>query len=283
MRSSRSRIGAPLAVAALAIALGATACGGSTTPPETASAGGATGGDFHSLVADPTVSGRIFVGGHTDVSRSDDSGRTWAAVPALNDADAMGWGVESSAMWVSGHPGLNLSVDGGVTFERRNSGLPDTDVHAFGSAGQTLYAAGPGLGVVGSANGGTSWAPLSSAAGQSFFGRILIDPADAGHLIAADVQNGASESNDGGRTWTPLGTQPASWVSSADGLSTLFASGGTVAERSRDGGRTWEPMTIPVGATLVEATFGTLYAGVHDGESVTIWVSVDDGISWNKP
>ena len=283
MRASRSFVGAPLVVAAVLMTLGATACGGDTTPQVGALSGGATGGDFHSLVADPTVSGRIYVGGHTSVSRSDDSGRTWTAVPGLNDADAMGWGIESTAIWVSGHPGLSLSVDGGVTFERRNSGLPDTDVHAFGAAGQAQFAAGPGLGVVGSADGGSTWVPLSSAAGQSFFGRILIDPADAEHLIAADVQNGASESNDGGRTWTPLGTQPASWVSSSDGLSTLFASGGPIAERSRDGGSTWERMTIPDGATLVEATPGALYAGVHEGESVTLWVSADDGITWNRP
>ena len=245
---------------------------------------GVTGGDFHSLVADPLVAGRLYVGGHNAVARSDDGGKTWTTVPALDGADAMGWAIEQSAIWVSGHPGLNESVDGGVTFARRNAGLPDSDVHAFGAADATLYAAGPGIGVATSTDMGESWTTVTSSAGQAFFGRILVDPDDASHLVAADVQSGVTASRDGGRTWTPLGTNPTAWVSSVDGLTTIYASGGPTPQRSRDGGATWEQVDVPAGATLIEAsTTGTVYAGVHDGRSVAVWASSDGGTTWARP
>ena len=269
-------------VAAVLLALAGCASGSSQSSSDTS--GGVTGGDFHSLVADPSTAGRIYVGGHTNVSRSDDNGKTWMAVAALDDADAMGWTIEPGKIWVSGHPGLNLSIDGGTTFTRRNTGLADTDVHAFGSVGQSLYAAGPGLGVAGSTDAGVTWTTLTSASGQSFFGRILIDPVDPEHLVAADVQFGVIASIDGGRTWTTLGSDAAAWVSSADGLVTLYASGGTTPQRSNDGGNTWTPMSVPAGTILVEASpAGTLYAGVHDGNAVTVWLSTDDSITWSRP
>ena len=282
MRPRRS-IRKAVVAAAVTIPLALAGCGSDSLRSAVESAGGVTGGDFHSLVADPAVAGRIYVGGHTAVSRSDDFGKTWTSVEALVNADAMGWAIGPDTMWVSGHPGLTKSVDGGVTFTGHNEGLPDTDVHALGAVDEVLYAAGPGIGVAQSSDGGTSWTTLTDASGQAFFGRILIDPTDAEHLIAADVQNGAVASQDGGRTWAPLGTDPAAWVSSPDGSRTLYVSGGPAAQRSSDGGKTWETLTIPPGATLVEATAGSLYAGVHDSESVTVWVSADDGVTWKLP
>ena len=273
-------------VAVTLFALAGCAAGGSQSATDSSGGvtGGVTGGDFHSLVADPLTAGRIYVGGHTNVSRSDDGGKTWMAVVALDDADAMGWMIGPGTTWVSGHPGLNLSVDGGITFTRRNAGLADTDVHAFGGAGQMLYAAGPGLGVAGSTDEGMTWTTLTSTSGQSFFGRILVDPVDPAHLVAGDVQFGATASYDGGRTWTPLGSDATSWVSSPDGLVTLYASGGPTPQRSNDGGNTWAAISVPSGTTLVEASpTGTLYSGVHDGNAVTVWASTDDGVTWKRP
>ena len=268
----------------LAISSVLSACADSEQSPQSADAAGVVGGDFHSLVADPLVSGRIYVGGHAAVSQSNDSGTTWVAVDALENADAMGWSLSGNTIWVSGHPGLTRSLDGGVTFEVRNTGLPDTDVHAFGANGDTLYAAGPGLGVAMSADGGITWATVSGDVGQAFFGRILVDPIDVQHIVAADVQEGLRESRDGGQTWTALGTEPASWVSSGDGLATIYASGGPIAQRSTDGGITWQPLSLPPGGSLVEAgRDGALYSGVHEGDAVTVWFSADDGATWLRP
>lgn len=245
---------------------------------------GVTGSDFHSLVADPITAGRVYVGGHSNVARSEDGGKTWTTISVLDGVDAMGWAIQPDRIWVSGHPGLSMSVDGGITYARQNAGLPDTDVHAFGAAGSNLYAAGPGIGVSTSADLGESWTTLTSRTGQAFFGRILIDAADSSHLIAADVQDGVTESRDGGRTWSRLGTNPAAWVSSVDGLATIYASGGPTPQRSRDGGATWQSLDVPEGATLIEAgAEGKVYAGVHDGRAVAVWTSNDDGTTWAAP
>ena len=270
--------------AAATFFLAAAGCADAATPSPASDAAGLTGGDFHSLVADPTTAGRLYVGGHTSVARSDDGGRSWTAIAALDSADAMGWAIKPEAIWVSGHPGIKVSFDGGVTFEDRTEALPDTDVHAFGAGDTTIYAAGPGIGVASSTDSGISWTTLTTDTGHAFFGRILVDPNDPDHLIAADVQVGAVTSTDGGITWTALGSEPAAWVSSGDSFTTLYASGGTTPQRSRDGGATWESVIAPAGATLLEAgSDGTLYAGVHDGNAVIVWISTDDGATWTRP
>ena len=256
-----------------------------SSPTGTASGvtGGFTGGDFHSLVADPVTPGRVFVGGHQAASVSSDGGVSWAELGALANADAMGWSFNGNDVWVSGHPGIVKSSDNIETVEPRNGGLPDTDIHALGGAGTMLYAAGPGVGFLRSTDGGTTWTSASSTVGQSFFGRILVDPDDANHVVAADPRNGVLASVDGGVTWKQLTATPASWVSSPDGLDTLYASGAQFATRSTDGGSTWSPVVLPEGATTVEADPTTprrLYAGAHDGERVRVWSSVDDGATW---
>lgn len=282
MFKSLARRGTAVSAAVTLTLLAGTSCSDSTSPAQSAAAAtGVTGGDFHSLVSDPLTAGRLYVGGHTGVARSDDAGHTWSAIAVLDGADAMGWAIDSDAIWISGHPGIKVSFDGGVTFESRIDGLPDTDVHALGGGGGTLYAAGPGIGVAASADSGASWTTLTTDAGQTFFGRILVDPNDSDRLIAADVQLGAVTSIDGGVTWTSLGSEPAAWVSSGESFATIYASGGATPQRSRDGGVTWEPIVVPAGATLVEAgRNGTLYTGVHDGNAVTVWTSTDDGQTW---
>ncbi|WCO68014.1 hypothetical protein PO878_04660 [Iamia majanohamensis] len=252
------------------------------------SAGGLTGGDFHSLVVDPADPDRIFVGGHQAVSVSTDGGATWAEVEALRDADAMGWSFTDDAVYVSGHPGLNLSTDDASTFERVNDGLPDTDVHAFGAADGVLYGATPSAGVMSAPAGSREWEVRSGSVGQSFFGRLLVGPDDPDRILAADAAAGVAESRDGGRSWELLssGLPAATWISrgGADDQ-VVVASGPTGASMSPDGGATWAPLDIPEGVTLVEAVPGVsdlLYAGRHDGSAVDVLVSRDGGTTWTE-
>lgn len=250
------------------------------------SAGGLTGGDFHSLVVDPTDPNRIFVGGHQSVSVSTDGGVTWTEVEALRDADAMGWSFSDGSVYVSGHPGLNLSTDDAASFEQINEGLPDTDVHAFGAAEGVLYAATPSAGVMSAATGSRDWEVRAGSVGQSFFGRLLVGPADPERILAADAAAGVAESRDGGRSWDLLdsGLPAATWISrggEADQL--VVASGPAGASMSTDDGRTWAPLDVPDGVTLVEAVparSDLLYAGRHDGSSVEVLVSRDGGATW---
>ncbi len=273
-----------VAVVVVAVVVSSGGTGKSQSPAAKAGAG-LVGGDFHSLVADPATPGRLYVGGHEAVSVSTDSGRTWSAVKSLDGADAMGWSFAGNTAYVTGHPGINRSTDGGASFRKANDGLPDTDVHAFGASGPTLYGAGPVNGVIASTDGGATWETRATQAGRSFFGRILVGPNDDQHLVAADARTGAAESTDGGRTWHGLGgPSSAVWVSR--GGTTLYSSGRQGAERSVDNGKTWQSLALPSGATLVEADPTdpkVLYSGVQDGDNVKVWVSRDGGVNWARP
>jgi photosystem II stability/assembly factor-like uncharacterized protein len=267
------------------VALALLVGGRDDNAPGTGTSGAVVGGDLHSLVVDPANPQRLLVGGHQAVSDSSDGGRTWRRIPSLDDADAMGWAFAKDAIWVSGHPGLSRSTDAGRSFSRANQGLPDTDVHAFGAGLNILYGASTGAGVFASTDGGRSWQVRSGEAGPAFFGRMVVDPANPEHVLAADVRAGVVESSDGARTWRRLGgSPPAAWLSRAsDG--TILASGGPGAARSSDGGRSWQPLGLPDGATLVEASpaSGALYAAANQGNAARIWVSQDGGKTWTDP
>ena len=267
-----------LAVAAL---LGVVVWWASTSDPSAPEGAAFTGGDFHSIVADPTDQDVLYVGGHQAVSRSTDAGTTWERVDSLDDADAMGWGFTDDVMFVSGHPGLTVADAGLASFARDNDGLPDTDLHALGAGGGTVYAAGPGAGVIASTDAGTTWETRTTDAGQAFFGRILVDD-DATTLTASDTQQGPMRSTDGGRTWTAMDGPASGWLTrTPDGM--LIASGGPQGAYARRDNGSWEPLPIPNGAQLVEAdphTPGRLFAGGHSGTTVDVWVSTDDGRTW---
>lgn len=259
---------------------------------------GVVGGDLHSLVVNPSDPDRLFVGGHEAVATSPDAGQRWRPVRSLANADAMGWSFEGDTIWVSGHPGLNRSDDGGQTFHRVNGGLPNTDVHAFGAffvpndvsgpatRPSLLYAASPAVGFFASTDGGKTWEVRTDQVGFSFFGRIVVDPADPDHVVAADASNGPAESIDGGRTWYRLGgLRSAAWISASTDLTQLIASGPGGARRSSDGGDTWTRLLVPKGALLVEMQPDqptTLYAAAHVGERARVWVSHDGGSSWAR-
>lgn len=251
-----------------------------SSPPEGAAF---VGGHLHSIVVDPTQPDVVYVGGHDAVSRSVDGGATWERVDSLDGADAMGWGFTDDAVLVSGHPGLTVSPAGIASFERRNDGLPDTDLHALGAGGGTVYAAGPRAGVIASTDGGATWQTRTTTVGQSFFGRILVDD-DATTLIASDAQSGPMRSSDGGRTWTTMGGPASVWLTITNDDTTI-ASGPQGAYRYQDGDAVWEAIAIPDGAQLVEAdphTPGGLFAAGLSDSTVDVWVSTDDGRTWDR-
>lgn len=273
-------VGAVLAVAALVILLP------NRGEQRAAGAEPYVGGDFHSLVVDAST-GRLYVGGHGGVARSEDAGKTWVQVASLDGSDAMGWAFTDGAILVGGHPGIFVSTDGGATFEQRNEGLPATDIHGLGTDGTTVYAASPQAGIIASTDQGQTWEVVTDGAGQSFMGRILVDPENPERLIAPDMQAGAAESTDGGRTWTTLGGVPgAMWVSwdEAD-TDHLIVTGMGMAAESTDGGETWSELEVPSNASLVEidpTDLGTLHAGVLEGETAVVWRSTDGGKTWTR-
>src|SRR5437763_1602657 len=81
-----------------------------------------------------------------------------------------------------GHPGVHRSAGASLHFVARNDTLPATDVHAFGGDDRVLYAASPVFGFAASTDG-KAWDVRSTTDGQAFFGRVVVDPADADHAV----------------------------------------------------------------------------------------------------
>lgn len=283
-RARHRRLVLPLLAAAAVVLWGVAQLGGGRR--EGTASRPFVGGDLHSLVADPQDPARVYLGGHEAVAVSTDGGKTWRRVATLDGADAMGWAFVDGRILVGGHPGLHVSEDGGKTFERRNRGLPSTDVHALGAGTSVIYAASPAAGVFASSDGGRTWKIRSAQFGQTFMGRILVDLRDEQHLIAPDMRAGVVESSDGGRRWRSLGgVEGAMWVSwDPSDPGHVVASGMGPAAESTDGGRTWSDLDVPEGGSLVEINPpSVLFAGVHDGSQAEVRISRDGGRSWARP
>lgn len=259
---------------------------GPSSNEDSNAAGGFTGGDFHSLVADPSTPNRIMVGGHEGVAVSADGGGSWEGIESLQNADAMGWGFDGDEVYLGGHPGLKASTDGGRMFTERNKGLPATDIHSLGAGGGSLYAGLP-VGFSVSTDGGRSWEVRNAEAARSFMGRILVDPSDPQRLLAPDMARGVVESRDGGKSWRSLGgPEGVSWISWDPSATRIIASGAGGVAESRDRGATWSDLDVPAGTGLVEVNPQVpqmLYAGILDGNRVSIQVSRDGGATWTQP
>lgn len=257
-------------------------------PPGVAVSNPVVGADLHSLVVDPKDPDTLYIGSHQGVSISTDGGETWEVVESLNGADAMGWAFTDDLILVGGHPGISASTDGGKTFEQRNEGLPSTDVHALGAGEGVVYAGLAGMGTFASSDGAETWEPRSEEVGGGFMGRIQVDPTDDAHILAPDMQAGAVESSDGGRTWEALGgVEGAMWVSwdHKDTDHIIVTTQGSAAQ-SIDGGDSWEPFEIPEGASIVEFSphnSKVLYAAVLEAPEASVYVSEDRGKTWTRP
>jgi photosystem II stability/assembly factor-like uncharacterized protein len=279
-----------LVPAALAAIVAVSLLGGNEdrgTPAEPVSRP-VVGGDLHSLVVDPKDPNTIYIGSHSGVSVSTDGGKTWAAEPSLDGADAMGWAFTDDLILVGGHPGLSVSTDGGSNFEPRNEGLPSTDVHALGAGRDVIYAGLAGVGTFASTDSGETWERRSEQFGGSFMGRIHVDPADDDHILAPDMTAGAVDSSDGGRTWDELGGIPgAMWVSwDRSDTDHIVVTGQGAAAESTDGGRSWQPFEIPEGASIVEFSPhdpDVLYAAVLEAPEASVYMSEDGGKTWARP
>lgn len=252
--------------------------------PASARSGAYVGGDLHSLVVDPTDPNHVFIGGHDGAVESIDGGRTFRQIATLASIDAMGWSIsnDGQTLVVGGHSGLRLSRDGGRSWQDLTRRLPTSDVHGLGMDPASVthwWAYLTGRGVFQTRDAGQSWSFLGGA-DLMIMGPIL--PTAGGQLLSTDMQRGLIRSTDGGRNWSVVARYMATWLANDPKQPNLLWGAGNGVSVSANGGSTWRTVSgWPAGASAVGVgSDGRIYAGVLSSNRATVYLSTDDGATW---
>jgi|GEM_PF-1246417 len=241
------------------------------------------GGDLHTLTIN---TGEMIISGHESTAISNDSGKSWRAINALDNADIMAWATSSSMVLAGGHNGLYTSLLNENTFARTPFYKELSDVHAVGASGEFAYLATPEFGVFASTDGGRSWEARNSQIGKGFMGSMLVDPKNPMRVLAPDMQMGLLQSLDGGTTWQtlggPLGTMAIAW--NPVNIDEITVIGMGESGTTFDAGKTWREISLPVGAAVVAYSpdGNSLFAGVlTQPPYAQVFKSTDGGGSWS--
>ncbi|MEP7104974.1 MAG: hypothetical protein ABI838_03905 [Chloroflexota bacterium] len=258
-----------------------------THPGSTVGAGGVAVGDLHSVVIDPSDSNHIFVGGHVAAAETTDGGKSFHAVPGLENGDPMAWSVSTDGriQVASGHMGLRTSADAGRTWTNLTAKLPYSDVHAVGMDPEhpsNWLAYVVGRGVYATTDAGQTWTSKGNA-NASLYGPILISP--GGQSMTASGPSGIVRSIDGGRTWIRLSPLPATFLAADPSDPRHLYAAGTQLTESLDGGANWRPLAGSLSGARAIAVGGgttpTLVSVIPAGDTFRLLHSQDGGTTWN--
>ncbi|MFO1282162.1 MAG: hypothetical protein U1F51_06760 [Burkholderiales bacterium] len=197
---------------------------------------------------------------------TDDDGVTWKALPKSPNDDPV------SPRFV--HPDLTSFVVG--TGKPKTTGTPVWVSEDAGTNWRSGYAAG-----------GTSGADLVGLfTGPGPDQLVVVVRVHGGLEPSTDIRS----SGDLGHIWSPLPAPPlaaraaaattGAWLVGGDageGQPTLF--------RSTNRSQSWSPVALPVGARVFSLAAapsfpGRVYAGTDAGDSSSVLVSIDGGLSW---
>ncbi len=200
------------------------------------------GADAMSLGSATTNPLRMYAAGHGVFFRSDDAGKTWAAVAGQ---------------------------------------MVGADIHAFAASpndANRVYALVAGQGLASSGDGGATWQPIASPSGAV----TALAASGAQTVLAGTSQTGVFKSEDGGNTWQPIsdglgGVQVTGLALSSEG--TIFASTSQGLYR-RTANAAWQPLLFSktLLAVAVSPLNGQLLLALsNQGE---IFRSRDGGQTW---
>jgi hypothetical protein len=237
---------------------------------------GNIGGRVRTILAHPTVPGRMWIGSVAGgIWRTDNGGSSWFPVD-----DFM----------------ANLAVTS-LVIDPINTNL------MYAATGEGFYNgdALPGAGIFKSTDGGVTWAQLASTNNPSFryVNRLAHSPSTSGLVFAATRSGGVQGTTNEGATWNLLlaasdasdikidPTSPNRILVGTWGY-IPFSQFGEVFY-SDDGGTSWtnetsgEPNQLPSGAGRCEVAFagnGSMYVSV-DQSGGEVWRSTDQGATWS--
>lgn len=267
------------------------------------------------IVIDPRNSDVVYVaaigplwsgGGDRGLYKTTDGGRTWTRVlgggewvgvndvqldPRNPDVLIASTFQRQRRVWGQIHGGpesaIHRSTDGGATWTRVRTGLPSGDLGRIGLAISpadpdyvyaVIEASGSAAGFHRSTDGGASWSRMSDEVGLGlFYQELFPDPHDRDRVYQVEVNTSVTE--DGGRTWTRLGStgqhvdHHAVWIDPANADHLLIGTDGGLYE-TFDRGANWRwfanlPLTQFYTVALDNAApFYNVCGGTQDNNTV---------------
>jgi photosystem II stability/assembly factor-like uncharacterized protein len=236
--------------------------------------------DVHSLAfvgGDPQ---HLLFGHHGGLEETKDGGRTWSQLPVRDDAMSMSPASDASIV-IAGHEVFVASRDGGQTWAPIRGDLPSLDIHGFtrdpgDSSRMWAYLATGGLWE--STDFGGHWTRVRE---DNVLYPTAVKAGATTRLFGVDT-NGLNVSEDGGRTWTTLGSPPTypmtGFAASADG-NIVYAGASDGLFRSGDGGRLWAK-TGYSGSAFAVATSPDGQVVALVSRATEFFRSSDGGATW---
>lgn len=239
----------------------------------------------HGLGIDPSDD-VLYAATHTGLYRLGEDGS--AERVADRYQDTMAFTIAGPTVFLaSGHPdprdggpsrlGLIESADRGETWQSvalRGS----ADFHALAVTEDGMYGFDSTSGQFMASIDGRNWENRSPLDVLTF----AADPSDALHVVAS-TPAGLRDSADGGRSWLPLDGPAAVVLAWSDDDALWAADAMGVVQRSFDRGRTWRTAgQLPGSPDALLADGKLLYAAVQQGDRAAVYVSEDDGRSWQR-
>lgn len=141
----------------------------------------------------------------------------------------------------------------------------------------------PGVGVLKSTDGGSTWTTIQGPFLNTHIGGIAVDPNNSQNVLAAAIEIGIERSTDGGNTWSQaLNVSGNQVLFDPKNPGVAYASGSGVVSKSTDSGATWTRIltgSAAGGSTSITLSGSTLYAFF---ENSTLFKSTDAGATWTQ-
>jgi hypothetical protein len=225
------------------------------------------------------------------------NGRVMAIAPDLTDANVIYLGASSGGVWKSTNAGASWVplTDNQAVLTTGSLAIDPTN-HLTVYAGTGDWSTAPGMGVLKTTDGGSTWTLL----GQSTFNGksitdIVIDPTNTNHLYVSAISGGVYQSFNGGTTWANIFSSDSffSLVMAANNPQVLYGSSNQAGGvwKTINGGSTWTQLSAPHGGS-VGATFLAISATNPNELFATYWNdgtgssnayrTLDGGTTWTS-